>query len=252
MNIVTRKQREIAAREQLILDCAAALLAETGYANLSMERVAEAVEYSKGTIYQHFACKEDLLGGLCLRGMGMLSELFTRAAGYDGNSRERMLAVAFSYELFVALHPLEFANMQTLKSAAVREKTSPANCQAMGEMEAGCMGRVAGVVRAAVEAGDLVLPNGMISEEVVFGLWSLQYGAMILRATGIPFHQLGVPDTAEALRRMNTVVLDGLGWRPLSGEFDFAATLENLNNDLFAAESRQLRTMSPTQGAHAR
>ncbi|MDH3451683.1 MAG: TetR/AcrR family transcriptional regulator, partial [Gammaproteobacteria bacterium] len=126
MNTASRKQREIAAREVLILDCAAKLLGEFGYQGLSMDRVAEMVEYSKGTIYQHFNCKEDLLAGLCLRSSRDLYGLFSRASSLDLSPRERLLAIAFAYQLFIRLHPLEFANMQTLKSETVREKTSAA------------------------------------------------------------------------------------------------------------------------------
>jgi len=52
---LSRKQREIATREQLILDTAQNILHEQGYSHLTMERIAEATEYSKGTIYYHFS-----------------------------------------------------------------------------------------------------------------------------------------------------------------------------------------------------
>ncbi len=61
MTPLSRKQREIRDRELLILDNAAELLYQEGYAGLSMERIAEAIEYSKGTVYQHFKCKEEVL-----------------------------------------------------------------------------------------------------------------------------------------------------------------------------------------------
>ena len=57
---LSRKQREFLQREQLILDTAQNMLHQNGYVQLTMERIAEAVEYSKGTIYNHFASKEDI------------------------------------------------------------------------------------------------------------------------------------------------------------------------------------------------
>ena len=62
-----RKQREFQQREQLILDTAQSMLHQHGYAQLTMERIAEAVEYSKGTIYNHFSSKEDMVCSLCCR-----------------------------------------------------------------------------------------------------------------------------------------------------------------------------------------
>ncbi len=34
------------------------MIVRDGYHGLSMDRIAEALEYSKGTIYQHFSCKK--------------------------------------------------------------------------------------------------------------------------------------------------------------------------------------------------
>lgn len=242
MNIASRKQREIAAREALILDCAARLLGEVGYQGLSMDRVAEAAEYSKGTIYQHFDCKEDLLAGLCLRSSRDLYELFSRAAGLPLSPRERLLAIAFAYGLFIRLHPLEFANMQTLKSATVREKTSEANRCAMQSAEAQVLNTVTQVVRDAVSDGDLVLPPGINCEELVFCLWATHYGAASLAGSGIPFADYGVANIADTLRKYMADVLDGFNWRPTSDKFDYAATQRHLEEHVFHAELRRLDT----------
>ncbi|MEO1235180.1 MAG: helix-turn-helix domain-containing protein, partial [Planctomycetota bacterium] len=64
MQTLTRKQREIADRERLILDHARRMLLDGGVASLSMDRLAEAIEYSKGTVYQHFSSKEDVVAAL--------------------------------------------------------------------------------------------------------------------------------------------------------------------------------------------
>jgi AcrR family transcriptional regulator len=53
----TRKQREYAERSERILDAVRELLATEGYAGLGMDRLAERIGYSKGTVYQHFPCK---------------------------------------------------------------------------------------------------------------------------------------------------------------------------------------------------
>ena len=50
-----RKQREVKERERHLLDVARGMLIAQGYSGLSMDRLAEATEFSKGTIYQHFA-----------------------------------------------------------------------------------------------------------------------------------------------------------------------------------------------------
>jgi AcrR family transcriptional regulator len=71
------RERQRAEREQLILHEAESLLREEGYEGLVMERLAERVGVSKGTIYQHFDKKEDLFGAIILRGLERMDEQLT-------------------------------------------------------------------------------------------------------------------------------------------------------------------------------
>ncbi|MFT5093045.1 MAG: AcrR family transcriptional regulator, partial [Porticoccaceae bacterium] len=69
MENLTRKQREIKEREDRILGLARTMLAEGGYLGLSMDAIAEQLEYSKGTIYNHFPCKEEIIISLAVETM---------------------------------------------------------------------------------------------------------------------------------------------------------------------------------------
>ena len=124
MPTLTRKQREILEREELILTAAQTLLHQHGYNYLTMDRVAETVEYSKGTIYNHFASKEDLVCSLCCRCITNLIDVFERAYQYPGSTRERYSAIGIGYSLYHQLHPMDTQNIQTVKNNAVREKVS--------------------------------------------------------------------------------------------------------------------------------
>ena len=59
--VALRRQREIALREQAFLDQAQALIQRDGLLSLQMARIAEESGYAIGTLYKHFASKEDLL-----------------------------------------------------------------------------------------------------------------------------------------------------------------------------------------------
>ena len=61
MSTLARKKREFVQREELILETARRLLLEVGYLELTMDLIARKIEYSKGTIYQHFSSKEEIL-----------------------------------------------------------------------------------------------------------------------------------------------------------------------------------------------
>ena len=124
MSTLTRKQREIAAREGLILDTAFELLIERGYLGLTMERIAAGVEYSKGTIYQHFPNKEEVVAALSIRSAEQRIEMFQRAATFQGNPRERMTGIGVADDLFVRLYPHHFQLEKILAMHSLREKTT--------------------------------------------------------------------------------------------------------------------------------
>src|SRR5438552_10796585 len=55
-----------------VIDAAAALVAERGYAGLSMRTLAERCGVATMTLYRHVRTKEDLLGALADRALGEL------------------------------------------------------------------------------------------------------------------------------------------------------------------------------------
>jgi AcrR family transcriptional regulator len=230
-----RKQREFQQREHLILDTAQQLLDAQGYAHLTMERVAEAVEYSKGTIYNHFSSKEDLVCSLCCRCMSNLIDLFQRAASYDGNTRERFCAIGIAYSLYHQLHPLDAQNIQIVKSNAVREKLSDAKLRELNALEQQVTGTALDVVHDAIACGDIPA-NGGTADEIVFGFWSMHYGALLLAFSDIPLEDLGFSPAIRLLWKNSHKLLDAFGWRPLSHDINTDALFEKLCSALFAEE----------------
>jgi AcrR family transcriptional regulator len=61
------KEKQRAEREDLILQVADEILAEKGFHDTSMDEIAQRVGVSKGTVYLHFAKKEDLVLALAMR-----------------------------------------------------------------------------------------------------------------------------------------------------------------------------------------
>src|SRR5262245_32065143 len=102
---LSRKDRERKNREELFLDTAAQMLLQEGYLGLNLDRLAFKVEYSKGTLYQHFKTKEDLILAIAARSMEQRHAFFTRAATLTGRPRERMTAIGLADLVFVRLHP---------------------------------------------------------------------------------------------------------------------------------------------------
>ena len=109
---LSRKQREVQQREALILEVARELLVQHGYLGLRMDDIAESVEYSKGTIYQHFPNKEEIILALANQALETRSSLFAEAATMRKQSRERLAAIGAAAELFVQQFPHFFGHGQ--------------------------------------------------------------------------------------------------------------------------------------------
>ncbi|MDJ0975050.1 MAG: helix-turn-helix domain-containing protein [Planctomycetota bacterium] len=234
----TRKQREIEAREQLILDIAARMLLERGYLGMTMDLVADATEYSKGTIYNHFSSKEELLAGLVAHTGMMRQEMFRRAAAFSGRPRERMTAIGAAIDLFVALHPEHFRAEQIVMADSIRHKVSPERQHAFVAAEQGCMEIVGGIVTDALRAGDLTLPDEVAPPALIFGLWTMSYGGHSIIEGKPTLAEMGIPDPHGALRRNQQAVMDGFGWAPLTHEWDYENTRAWVLQEVFPDEAR--------------
>ena len=64
MSTADRRARERDRREQSLLDAALALFDRDDWHAVTVEAIAERAEYAKGTVYRHFASKDDLYARL--------------------------------------------------------------------------------------------------------------------------------------------------------------------------------------------
>ena len=238
MTTLTRKQREVANREELILDVARKMLGDDGYAGLSMDRIAEVTEYSKGVIYQHFKSKEDLIVELAAISQRQRAERFERAIGFEGRPRERMMAIGIAEELFVRLNPLHFHTEQIIKMGALYERASNERVSKLQQEVAQCFQKLIGVVADGVRETDLKLPPRVQPSDIVLGLWGVNYGIYTIMHTEQKLlTEHGVVTPFETVRESCHRMLDGYGWRPLSTEWDYEQTYRRILRDIFPEES---------------
>ncbi|MGH7162275.1 MAG: TetR/AcrR family transcriptional regulator [Planctomycetota bacterium] len=225
-------------REERILAVARRILVHQGFDALSMDTVAEAVHWSKGTIYQHFKSKEDVLLALMLESMERKSEFFQRAALFRGRARERMQAIGMANALFEKLYPEHPASFALIHANASRARISAESCRDFLTRDATCHTVATGIVRDAIAAGDLALPPDFKPEDVTFALWSSTLGARYLLSAKLPIVPYEVPDPDRVQNRNARLVMDGLGWKPLSSEWDYESTQRRILAEVFPDESR--------------
>lgn len=232
MNTMTRKEREFQERQELLLDIGAKMLVERGFAGMTMDRIAEIAEYSKGTIYQHFTCKEDIVLALHNRNMGMLGEMFRRATLFDGNTREKLIAVGAAYDWFLYSHPYSAITATLIHTTLIREKSSEKQLEEQLCAESGAMAAIHGCIREAIQLGDLNLRQGQTPEQLGFGLWAVSLGVYTILAKDFDLKVIDISDPLNDLHQIRMTLIDGYGWRPLTTEFDYKNTLERIHKEL--------------------
>jgi len=235
MAVLSRKQREIAERHSYFLSIARQLMQEEGFHQLSMDRVAEVAEYSKGTVYQHFNCKEEMLGQLCISALQRLEALGRRALQHKGPHRERLLAFFVAHEVWQQTDCDEVAMMQNYYTDQVLEKLTDVTRSRHAELETGTFNMVKTIVEDAMAAGELPR-NKLAPADIVFSLWALTHGGETLRSYKIPWDQMGVNDPGLAIVESLERLLDGMGWEPLSDGSDTLERIKCIQNDLFKQE----------------
>ncbi len=233
MASVTKKQREILNRQQQILQVARDLFRSVGYLGLNMDRIASKMGVAKGTIYQHYKNKEEVILALAVETLEKRIAMFERAVVFRGSPRERMAAVGSAAELFVMNFPDHFELEKVLSCSSIIEKTSPKLQIAKTGAEMKCISLVAGIVRDAIASGDLTLSEGMSPDQIVFGLWSVTYGGYSIMECDETLNQMGIGNGFQMVRDINNKLLDGFQWKPLSSEHDYDEVYERVRSEIF-------------------
>ena len=227
----SRKEREWAAREQMIISHAQRLLLRDGYQNLNLDELAKEIEYSKGTIYQHFEAKEDLALGVATRALRERAEMFERAALFEGGTRERARAIGFACCEFATAHRDFFSVELMLRSASFWERASEGRKQLHAVQAGRCFRAMNAIAMDAIRVKDL--PKGVRSEQVVFSLIAVTMGSHIAGVNPDIQQLCGIDNPIESVRRNQDLVCDGWGWKPLSTEVDYRETDRRIGAEVF-------------------
>jgi AcrR family transcriptional regulator len=202
-----------------------------------MDRLAERAEYSKGTVYQHFSTKEDLLTALALQSLEARCALFAKCRSFRGRPREQFCAILVADELFGALHPHYYRSELIIKMANLEARASVERRLSFHQMERQCIAHVSQIVDDGVAVGDLVLPENMKTGDLVFGIVTVAIGTQTVTLNFLEvMEKLDVVDYRTVARHTFHAMLDGFGWRPLSSDWDYHATFDRIAREVFAHE----------------
>jgi AcrR family transcriptional regulator len=104
MGITERRERQKAALRDLILSAAARIIADEGFAALTMRKIADAIEYSPATLYLHFASRDEIALELVRNGFEMLVA-HTAPAATEADPLKRLRLIGRAYLDFAQTQP---------------------------------------------------------------------------------------------------------------------------------------------------
>jgi AcrR family transcriptional regulator len=105
MGIKERRDRERQELKQAILEAAREIAAREGWQAVTIRKVADRIEYSPPTIYEHFANKEAILIELMREGFRLLLAEIRAGDAPAAGAETRLLALANAYWAFAWKHP---------------------------------------------------------------------------------------------------------------------------------------------------
>lgn len=113
MTIQTRRERERAERERLIVTAARELAEAEGWDAVTTRRLAAEIEYSQPVLYSHFRGKDAIMAAVAVRGFEELAAALRTAAAAAGDARARVAAVGKAYTDFARRRPALYDAMFT-------------------------------------------------------------------------------------------------------------------------------------------
>lgn len=113
MSIQTRRERERAERERLIVTAARELAETEGWDAVTTRRLAAEIEYSQPVLYTHFKGKDAIMAAVAVEGFAEMAARLRAARTAADGPRAALTAVAAAYTDFARERPALYDAMFT-------------------------------------------------------------------------------------------------------------------------------------------
>ncbi|WP_214321254.1 TetR/AcrR family transcriptional regulator [Nonomuraea sediminis] len=105
MSIQTRKERERAERERLIITAARELAEAEGWDAVTTRRLAAEIEYSQPVLYSHFSGKDAIMAAVAVEGFADMADALRTARTAAPDPRQALSEVGAAYVEFAERRP---------------------------------------------------------------------------------------------------------------------------------------------------
>ena len=202
MGVKERREREFKRREREILDAALRLLDGDDWLSVTIEQIAEGAEVGKGTVYKHFASKEELYARLavdhCAEHLAALNEVDPTLP-----LEQRLRAMVQVYwdvhsRPGICHHVVEYC-----EADAFRRRMSPQLRQEFEEVESEIYQRIFAAIQEGVEAG--LFPDGPVPPMAMMARATID-GTIRMIRSGV----LSPADEGEQIEAVTRFIMAGL------------------------------------------
>ncbi|WP_417814682.1 TetR/AcrR family transcriptional regulator [Thalassospira alkalitolerans] len=211
INRIEKRQK----REEMILERAGELIAEYGFFELKMSDLARECEISVGTLYVHFASKEDLLLGLAIMAGQKRAVFFDHARAHDGSAMEKFIVASLLDIRFSIEHPQLFEAEYLALAPSIWKRATPSHHQS----QLAGIGRITEMFQSFLS--DAAAELGISDQEIArtrslnLGSWGLSFGMNALVLSEITDRHYGAELRGNAIDIFCDSLADllfGAGW----------------------------------------
>lgn len=210
MSVNQRREREREARRNAILDAAHAAFFADGFEAATMDDVALRAQLGKGTLYNYFGTKNELLLGVVVRDQLRMIERFEHAARQATNGLQLVRQLMHEFIRYMG-HPPERLKMAMTRWASGR--AFPSDCRSTEQLGKN-MQSIMGTFTSAIVRGQ---QDGSIRVDcdpsaTTINVWAAILGIMVQRlqlncvpepnpfTTMVPSHAQAIDFFVQALQ----------------------------------------------------
>jgi len=173
-----RKERELETRRRLILATAMDLFQKNGFAGVTLDDIASAIEFSKGTIYNHFGSKEEIYASILVEHLNILLSCLKEAARTGRDTPEKLRNSMKAYVRFYREHKESFKLLFFIDLVSDHYRVPDALLKEIRTLKIACLLELQNVVRVGVRSGEL--EGGRSDAQVSLVMWGTLNGIIQL------------------------------------------------------------------------
>ncbi len=232
MGVQERKERDFQRREDAILSAAIGLFKGDGWQSVTVEQIADRAEIGKGTIYKHFASKDEIYARLALDYQKTTIDKLRRIDPRLDVIQKLRAIITVTFEMNLAAQEYQRL-IQYSSRDEFRNSLSEATRSAFELQDEAFFGLIGAVLEDGVKQS--ILPR-KTPQELLFGPMAAMLGSrtMIWNQCMCPGPAIG----AESLKELSNFVLAGMlyqEWLAEEGLLDDEA-MERALKELEAVE----------------